>query len=1038
MKKYIYFIIALVLPVMTMAAKTKMVTVQVSLNGSSIPACAFADDSSRTIVLGTGINACIPHYSVGEVVVPGTVTLDSNTYTIDSVAPMAFRLCNKITGIKFHEGLRGIGEFAFVGCRSLTTIFLPSTVTHLAGGAFADLKSLATLHCDAATPPTWAWNDVFASEGTKAGTQSGNRNRCLYVPEGSVMSYRQPAWGDSIGWNDAFAYIQEAETEGQIVEIYNKSGLRTLARAVNEGTMMSQYDGKTHFRLMRDLDISKDENAQLADWTPIGNADHPFTGVFDGNGHTITGLRINNTNQNYAGLFGRAVNATIHNLVIQDPYLNAKDYVGVLLGSAGDGCVITDILVTGSGDGNIVSANGSAGGIVGYARELDIERCYFSGGVSSNGWCGGLVGNLNHGTLRDCGTVGHITLNNEGRCGGIVGGIYPDGSETVTFERCYSAMTHANGQGNASYFHGGIVGFTNTTAIIRNCAYYKNGPCTGFCHNDNATVSNSQTFTSQANMQKDYLKYLLGSENWSYFVQGYDDYPLPFSLYETYLSRLTETDGEFVYLPLSNGQQYTIIGYTGSSSNVLVPDVFNGKDVIAIGDGVFEGNENLVNITLGENIVSIGKNAFAYSGLTDIDTRNVTAIGRDAFLACYALEHVNISDKITSMYGSIRECPALEAITKSDQTNTFYAVEDGVLFNAEKTRLFVYPAAKAGVYTVPDGVNTIDYEAFAYSRNLTGIVMPSSLLHVGESAFSYTERLQYIDFTPCIFMNPIVPVSRATGVFNNLDERTIVYLPDGHDHDNMTYQEDNIVIGNQAYTIHLTDGWDFNPPCSFTTTRGIDLDRAFKPVMLYHVSTHEWVISPQLATIYIPFRYDFAPDSVIEVYEPIELTGDTIVFRAVENNVVEPYKPYLLVVNDVVNGVFQTGEVTLNPVTSTDVAVTSNLKYQGTTVSISNEDAAQMNSYILQNDEMWHKVAPNVPKAMIPPYRSFFHLNDGSSAMKMKLVAGNHDETTTGITTIKLVDRTGDERYYDLNGHVLPGKPDSGIYIHQGKKYVGH
>ena len=52
MKKYIYFIIALVLPVMTMAAKTKMVTVQVSLDGSAIPACAFADDSTRTIVLG--------------------------------------------------------------------------------------------------------------------------------------------------------------------------------------------------------------------------------------------------------------------------------------------------------------------------------------------------------------------------------------------------------------------------------------------------------------------------------------------------------------------------------------------------------------------------------------------------------------------------------------------------------------------------------------------------------------------------------------------------------------------------------------------------------------------------------------------------------------------------------------------------------------------------------------------------------------------------------------------------------------------------
>jgi hypothetical protein len=339
---------------------------------------------------------------------------------------------------------------------------------------------------------------------------------------------------------------------------------------------------------------------------------------------------------------------------------------------------------------------------------------------------------------------------------------------------------------------------------------------------------------------------------------------------------------------------------------------------------------------------------------------------------------------------------------------------------------------------VPEGVRSVDSESFACTRKLTGIVMPTTLLHIGASTFSDSQGLQFIDFTPCTFMNPITPVSRAKGVFNNLDERTIVYLPDGHDHDNETYQEDNVVIGNQAYAIHLTDNWDFNPPCTFTASRGIDLDRALEPVTLYHVSTQEWVILPQLATLYIPFRYDFAPDSVIEVYEPIELSNDTIIFRAVENNVVEPYKPYLLIVNDVVNGVYQTGEVTLNPVTSTDVAVTNNLNYQGTTVAISNNDAAQMNSYILQSDEMWHKVPYNVPKAMIPPYRSFFHLNDGASTMEMKLVAGTHEDTTTGITTIKLVDRSGDERYYDLNGRVLPGKPDSGIYIHQGKKYVGH
>ena len=42
----------------------------------------------------------------------------------------------------------------------------------------------------------------------------------------------------------------------------------------------------------------------------------------------------------------------------------------------------------------------------------------------------------------------------------------------------------------------------------------------------------------------------------------------------------------------------------------------------------------------------------------------------------------------------------------------------------------------------------------------------------------------------------------------------------------------------------------------------------------------------------------------------------------------------------------------------------------------------------------------------------------------------------TAIEQIRTIDADGTERYYDLGGRELPGKPERGIYIHNGKKHV--
>jgi hypothetical protein len=92
------------------------------------------------------------------------------------------------------------------------------------------------------------------------------------------------------------------------VGIYTVADLEAI-RTVNEG----------NYILMNDLDLTE-ATASGAGWTPIGNAYDPFVGVFDGNGHHITGLRINIWGAPYstvsAGLFGCVLDGVVQDLTL--------------------------------------------------------------------------------------------------------------------------------------------------------------------------------------------------------------------------------------------------------------------------------------------------------------------------------------------------------------------------------------------------------------------------------------------------------------------------------------------------------------------------------------------------------------------------------------------------------------------------------------------------------------------------------------------------------------------------------------------------
>ncbi len=86
----------------------------------------------------------------------------------------------------------------------------------------------------------------------------------------------------------------------------------------------------------------------------------------------------------------------------------------------------------------------------------------------------------------------------------------------------------------------------------------------------------------------------------------------------------------------------------------------------------------------------------------------------------------------------------LESITV-EEGNKYFKSENGVLFDYGMTKLYVYPRAKEGEYTVPGSVTDIDIDAFAGAYKLTGITVPSSIKYVDINVAGCTS-LREMDF----------------------------------------------------------------------------------------------------------------------------------------------------------------------------------------------------------------------------------------------------------------------------------------------------
>lgn len=162
------------------------------------------------------------------------------------------------------------------------------------------------------------------------------------------------------------------------------------------------------------------------EWIPIGTSGNPYTGTFDGNNHTISGLYI--SSGNYKGLFGRCGKkendiiypCTIKNVGVIGSYIKGTSYIGGVCGTINYG-TIENCYNTG-----IVIGTNYVGGICGsvYNASCTISNCYNTGDVSATGNdapVGGVCGK-SWGTIENCYNTGDVSATgNYADVGGVCG-----------------------------------------------------------------------------------------------------------------------------------------------------------------------------------------------------------------------------------------------------------------------------------------------------------------------------------------------------------------------------------------------------------------------------------------------------------------------------------------------------------------------------------------------------------------------------------------------------------------------------------------
>ena len=252
--------------------------------------------------------------------------------------------------------------------------------------------------------------------------------------------------------------VVDGQTKARAIPLH-KANINAFQNFANEGGLA------LHYRLTEDIQLQKPVPPETSNWTAIGAYLKLFTGSFDGGGHSISGLVIDEPDINYQGMFGGlGEGSLVQNIGLVDVSVTGASNVGGLVGSITGGTVHNSY-ATGSVKGQL-----SVGGLLGNVNASTVKNSYAEVDVSGNNFLGGLVGTCSqNNTVQDSYATGNVEGN--GSVGGLIG--------MLAISTVHNSYATGNVKGSA-HQAGGLVGNVLIKTEVHNS--YATGNVEGNIH----------------------------------------------------------------------------------------------------------------------------------------------------------------------------------------------------------------------------------------------------------------------------------------------------------------------------------------------------------------------------------------------------------------------------------------------------------------------------------------------------------------------------------------------------------------------------
>ena len=896
-------------------------------------------------------------------------------------------------------------------------------------------------------------------------------------------------------------YSGDEGTESKPYQVKTIADLNKLAQDVNSGT---NYSGK-YFKLMTDLDFYDDATlkpttawddatSQENNFTAIGHRfnssnSYPFSGTFDGAGHTIRGIRIyksdgSSMTHRSQGLFGYVKDGTVKDVTLADARITGERNVGGIVGFMSGGSsnienchVLSNVTIHAVED-----KSENHGGIAGQS-DGSVSNCTSAAtltvkdGITGCICYGGIVGIAASGSLHNNLAVG-VTIPEVTNSGAIAG---KNDGDNCTFEYNYykecsvGTTPTASGIGcngaDILAYDGAVPGYTLTLAdgitatpapvTVSGTGYYKPGTTitlsgrpteAGYFYPYllNGTAISSDTFTMPASD----VTVTVGDRvaDWQYGTEGSETDPFQIK---------TTSDLDLLALRVNGGNEY------------------GGKYFKLMNDIAYAHTTAWNNATSTENnYTAIGNNAIYFGGTFDGDGHTISGI------RIYKGGSDYPSEANQGLFGHVGG--TVENVTLADTRITGFQNVGGIVGdNGDGTITGCHVAADVALHIVQKDASNFGgiagHNEFGTVSDCTSAVKITAASAINEygklgGIVGINECIKASDtylgtITNCHAVGASVTFSFKSGAIAGHYE-----VSDTSDNplsgSGNTYH--SCLVGSNAFYIGLdyykSDAEYFSGDCD-----GVSLDAS-------HFLLDDYMDAPALIAAYaapsshtasgtapdvsnlnvtlqgrtlyrdgdwntlcLPFSMtaaqvtaQLAPAALMTLSSS-SLSGNTLTLNFTNATAIEAGKPYIIKwdgdgTNNLVNPVFSgvTINAASNPVT------TDCVDFVGTYTPLS--FTADDHTMLLVGTQ--NKLYYPQSGASLGICRAYFQLKNGLTAAANSTapelnIQMNFDSADVGTTGVNGVIEVNDKSWYTLDGRKLNAQPTAkGIYINNGKKVV--